>query len=85
MLNLLYKHLKKETGSSLSQERMGMWESAIQEEETKTHGWALYSTNQMNQDALFLEISQELVKLFHYAGRLLSRDFGQHEIKVRWG
>ncbi len=36
----------------LNHERMDVWEAAMQSEATENCGWALYSTNPMNREAI---------------------------------
>ncbi len=49
-----------------------LWECAIQAEETTTCGWALYSTNQLDQETLATEISKQVGRPVMACWRIIS-------------
>ncbi len=58
LLDLTHDHLIKENHWWLSQKQMNLWECTIQANKTAQCGWALYSTNQIDQEALVADISK---------------------------
>ncbi len=59
-MNATHDELMEEAHWWLSKENIILCPAAIQAEETKTCRWALYSTNQMNREALTDEISRRI-------------------------
>ncbi len=59
IMDLLHEKMATENGWWLLQEQMNLSECAIQAEEVYTCGWALYSTNQIDWEALVVDISNQ--------------------------
>ncbi len=55
---MTHDELMDKTNWWQSKENIRLWPCSIQAEETKTCGWALHSTNQLDQEALSDEISK---------------------------
>ncbi len=73
--NLTHQELMEEMSWWLNNERMGLWESAIQLEATGNCGWALYSMNQINKEALTEELSRRIGKTVAAWWRIISMGF----------
>ncbi len=56
----------------LHQESMSLWRLAIQLEDIVNFGWAIYSTNQINKEALNMEISKTIGRKVAAKWRIVS-------------